>query len=91
MIISSLPKFLISQTDRCQSGSSHKLFAGICRGLSFFSSTYIPRRFRQKVMKNVFYLCSWELMGRMHSIQGDKNGLFVHCSNIFCSELNCSH
>ncbi len=30
-------------------------------------------------------------MGRMHSIQGDKNGLFVHYSNIFCSELNCSH
>jgi hypothetical protein len=27
----------------------------------------------------------------MHSIQGDKNGLFVHYSNIFCSELNCSH
>ncbi len=42
-------------------------------------------------MKNDFYLCSWELMGRMHSIQSDKNGLFVHYSNIICNELNCSH
>ncbi len=25
----------------------------------------------------------------MQSIQGDKNGLFVHYSNIFYSELSC--
>ncbi len=42
------------------------------------------------MMKNDFYLCCWELMGPMYSIQDDKNGLFVHYSNIICSELNCS-
>lgn len=30
-------------------------------------------------------------MGRMHSTRGDKNGLFVHYSNIFYNELNCSY
>jgi hypothetical protein len=30
-------------------------------------------------------------MKRIQSIRGDKNGLFVRYSNIFYSELNCSH
>lgn len=39
----------------------------------------------------IFCLCRYGLIKRRRSIEGDKNGLFVRYSNIFYSELNCSH
>ena len=54
MIISSLPIFLYLKLTGVKVVTARSFFTGICRGSSFFSSTYVPRRFSKKGMKNDF-------------------------------------